>query len=406
MFMGRNTSKVASKIIIMQCSLCHSIFWLLLLLILLTAKPVSAHHPIIVKIDAQLSPNSAQLTLFLKPLELMSVWLQECGDNPNVELNSDSLRNWIIGYVQKGIILERDGQRINNISTVILKKEFVDALFGHSERIAKIIPIVLKWNFKDFPQKLDFTFLLYGEIRYPTVFEIHTTFERIAQLQPHLVERNQKISYNLTDPFQLKIDSVLEKWEKTSKMPYKQVISYFLELGFTHVLLFGLDHILFVLGIFLLSTKFKSLLAQITVFTIAHSSAIALALFEVVSLPASIVEPVITVSIMTIAIKNIFSKQIGITRWMVIFGFGLIHGLSFGSALMEAGLPPGQMLTALLSFNLGVELAQISAVMIFIAFNFCLCNKAWFNRYASLTLNLLLVCIGLLWAMERIFQYL
>lgn len=136
----------------------------------------------------------------------------------------------------------------------------------------------------------------------------------------------------------------------------------YIKMGYTHILPEGLDHILFVLGLFLLSRKAKDLIKQITAFTIAHSLTLALALYGVVRLPSTIVEPIIALSIAFVAVENIFTTEVKAWRPYVVFAFGLVHGLGFAGALQEAGLSRSDMLPALVGFNIGVELGQLSVV--------------------------------------------
>ena len=136
----------------------------------------------------------------------------------------------------------------------------------------------------------------------------------------------------------------------------------YIPVGFDHIVPKGLDHILFVLGLFLLSTRLGSLLWQVTAFTLAHTVTLALGALKLVVIPAAIVEPLIAASIVYVAIENIFGR--GENRWrlLVVFAFGLLHGLGFASVLQEFGLPAGQFIPALLGFNVGVELGQLAVI--------------------------------------------
>jgi hypothetical protein len=138
----------------------------------------------------------------------------------------------------------------------------------------------------------------------------------------------------------------------------------YIPVGFDHILPKGLDHILFVLGLFFLSTRFAPLLWQVTSFTLAHTVTLAMAVLGIVSVPASIVEPLIAASIVYVAVENIVSDKLHRWRPFVIFGFGLLHGLGFASVLGEFGLPNGQVIPALIGFNIGVELGQLTVIAI------------------------------------------
>ncbi|WP_246107371.1 HupE/UreJ family protein [Puniceibacterium confluentis] len=141
-----------------------------------------------------------------------------------------------------------------------------------------------------------------------------------------------------------------------------QAFAGYIPVGFDHILPKGLDHILFVLGLFFLSTRIGPLLWQISAFTLAHTVTLALGAMGWVTLPGSIVEPLIAASIVFVAVENILTD--GLSRWrpLVVFLFGLLHGLGFASVLGEFGLPPGQFFPALIGFNVGVELGQLTVI--------------------------------------------
>lgn len=138
----------------------------------------------------------------------------------------------------------------------------------------------------------------------------------------------------------------------------------YIPVGFDHILPKGLDHILFVLGLFFLSMHLRPLIWQVSAFTLAHTVTLALGALGLVTVPGSIVEPLIAASIVYVAVENIFAR--GLSRWRpaVIFGFGLLHGLGFASVLGEFGLPQDQFVPALLGFNIGVEVGQLTVIAI------------------------------------------
>jgi hydrogenase/urease accessory protein HupE len=135
-----------------------------------------------------------------------------------------------------------------------------------------------------------------------------------------------------------------------------------IRLGFTHILPHGLDHILFVVGLVLLSSSVGPLLAQISAFTVAHSITLGLCLYSVVSLPSSVVEPLIALSVAYVGWENLFARRLTRRRMALVFAFGLLHGLGFAEALARLNLQPGDFLPTLISFNAGVELGQLTVV--------------------------------------------
>jgi len=159
------------------------------------------------------------------------------------------------------------------------------------------------------------------------------------------------------------------------------VAGYYIRLGFTHILPLGFDHILFILGIFFLNPNLRSVLWQATAFTVAHSITLALAASGIIHPLSSVIEPVIALSIAFIAIENIFITSLKWWRILVVFAFGLVHGMGFAGALAEIGLPEKNFLGAVISFNVGVELGQITIILLA---NYLLVahikNKEWYRR--------------------------
>jgi HupE / UreJ protein len=183
-----------------------------------------------------------------------------------------------------------------------------------------------------------------------------------------------------------------------------EVALQYLKLGFTHILPAGLDHVLFVLGLFLLSRRPRPLLLQVTAFTLAHTLTLGLSIYGVVSLPPRIVEPLIALSIVFVAVENVLSRELRPTRVALVFAFGLLHGLGFAGVLSELGLPRSEYLTALLSFNAGVEagqLAVISLAFLFLALPFQ--SRSWYRQRVVVPASCLIAAVGLYWSVQRIF---
>ena len=173
-------------------------------------------------------------------------------------------------------------------------------------------------------------------------------------------------------------------------------------LGFEHILPKGLDHILFVLCLFLLSTRLKPLLWQVTAFTVAHTLTLALSMYGVVSLPATIVEPLIAASIAYVAVENLFTSRLQPWRPAVVFLFGLLHGLGFAGVLQELGLPRDQFVVALVGFNVGVELGQLAVIgLAFLAVGWFRSMPAYRVRVV-IPASLLIAVVALYWTAERV----
>ena len=182
-----------------------------------------------------------------------------------------------------------------------------------------------------------------------------------------------------------------------------QVFKNYLQVGFVHIVPKGIDHILFVVGLFLLSSSLRPLLIQVTTFTLAHSVTLALGIYGIVSIPSSVVEPMIAASIVYVAIENIYSNKLSRWRPLVVFFFGLLHGLGFASVLTEIGLSSGYFATGLVAFNVGVELGQLSVIAAcFLLVGFWFRNKPWYRQRITIPASILIALIACYWFFERI----
>jgi hydrogenase/urease accessory protein HupE len=181
-----------------------------------------------------------------------------------------------------------------------------------------------------------------------------------------------------------------------------EIALQYLWLGYTHILPKGLDHILFVLGIFLLSPRWKTMLLQVTAFTVAHSITLALSIYGVVSLPSRIVEPLIALSIAYVAIENIVTRELKPWRVALVFMFGLLHGLGFAGVLRELGLPREEFLTALLTFNLGVEGGQLTVIAGALLLVAPFMKKDWYRQRVVIPASIAIAAIGLYWTISRL----
>jgi hydrogenase/urease accessory protein HupE len=180
-------------------------------------------------------------------------------------------------------------------------------------------------------------------------------------------------------------------------------IRRYLVLGFTHIVPHGLDHVLFVLGIYLLSRRARSVLLQVSAFTVAHSITLGLSLYNVISLPPSVVEPLIAISIAYVAIENIFLAELKSRRVALVFAFGLLHGMGFAGALQDVGLPRTEFLSALLGFNLGVEAGQLAVIAAaFLLVGRAFSDRPWYRRRIVIPASAMIACMAVYWTVERL----
>ena len=179
----------------------------------------------------------------------------------------------------------------------------------------------------------------------------------------------------------------------------------YLALGFSHIVPNGLDHMLFVLGICLLSNRARSVLLQVSAFTVAHSITLGLSLYGLVSVSPRIVEPLIALSIAYVAIENLFLSELRSWRVALVFAFGLLHGMGFAGALKDLGLPRSEFLCALLTFNLGVEAGQLTVMgAAFVLVGWHCAGRVWYRRRVVVPASALIATTAVFWTIERLFS--
>jgi HupE / UreJ protein len=175
----------------------------------------------------------------------------------------------------------------------------------------------------------------------------------------------------------------------------------FAVLGVTHILPYGLDHVLFVVGLALLSPRLRPLLAQVTAFTLAHTLTLALSSYGVVTLPSRLVEPLIALSIAYVGVENAVSPRLRPSRLALVFAFGLLHGLGFAGVLAEMGLPDRHRLAALLAFNVGVEIGQLAVIGLALGALALWALAGRSRQVVVRPVSLGIAAIGLLWTVQR-----
>ena len=210
------------------------------------------------------------------------------------------------------------------------------------------------------------------------------------------------------------LSSAASAWLKKGQAsdPYKlgsgaeqswlSIVVNYIVIGFEHIVPKGLDHILFVVGLFLLCLKFGPLLWQVSAFTLAHTITLGLSIYGLVALPPSVVEPLIALSIAYVGIENIFTRELKPWRVVLVFLFGLLHGLGFAGVLSEIGLPESEFLTALIAFNVGVELGQLSVILGAFLLVGWFRNRPWYRQVVIIPGSLAIAVIGLYWTWERV----
>ncbi len=182
----------------------------------------------------------------------------------------------------------------------------------------------------------------------------------------------------------------------------------YLATGYRHILPDGFDHILFILCVFFLSTDIRKVVIQATAFTVSHTITLGLGMYGFINPPSSIVEPLIALSIVFLALENVFSDKVKPWRLVMVFLFGLVHGMGFAAGLIEKlaenGLSRNQFILPLLGFSLGVELGQLTIILfLFFFISRPFSKRTWYRKRIVIPVSVIVALIASYWTIQRIF---
>jgi len=193
-----------------------------------------------------------------------------------------------------------------------------------------------------------------------------------------------------------------QRIRRLAAMPFYKKFYIFVKAGFEHIIPQGIDHILFVLGLFFSCITFRALLWQVTAFTVAHSITLILAAQGFVQLRGDIVEAIIALSIVWVAVENVLFKKTSKWRYSIVFAFGLLHGLGFAALLTQYGLPKDNFISMLLAFNIGVEFGQLSVLLMAFVIVRLIFIKTKYKNQLKIPASILIGLVGLYWFIESI----
>jgi len=318
--------------------------------------------------------HSVKITLLIDTLSIAE--FADVDSNQDEIIDDAELKNSydkVIGpYIQKGLIVKNNGRVLPMLhiaqSVPKLSMIQIDLLFMDSTNIGKV-SILYNLFFERSENK-------------------HTnlaTFETLdGQSFEYIFTKDKKV------------------WTGTfGKNPgFFDTARQFIQLGIQHILSWY-DHILFLLALLLVKMKFRSIVAIVTSFTFAHSITLFLSVFDIITLPNRFVEATIALTIVYVAIENLWLKDHD-HRWAITFPFGLFHGFGFASVLHEIGLPKNHEITALLTFNLGIELGQLLIVVCMFPLIRKMEKFTWWPRTMQLC-SVIIGIAGAYWFVLRIF---
>ena len=293
-----------------------------------------------------------------------------------------------------------------------------DELDNHINRLTRLFERRIRVRFNGQPVPFEVTFPDHGtpkatEAAIPTILGLTAQLEGAIPTGANTVEffasrAFANVQLTIMDlPRNMETHLVLERGARST--PYDLMAAttptattpMYVWLGITHIIPQGLDHILFVLGLFLLSPKLRPLLWQVTAFTLAHACTLTAATLGTISVDATIVEPLIAASIVYVAVENIIIERLTPWRTVIIFCFGLLHGLGFASALNMVELPNQERLLALLAFNAGIEFGQVAVIAIAAGCIGWFRNYDWYRTKIVIPASAFIALIGLAWVVER-----
>jgi len=296
----------------------------------------------------------------------------------------------ILAALTEGVVITVDGQP--------LAGHFVDAQFVAESLDAIANPLTpqmatLRWQLPPLPgERLEVSLLPGFELPWPWLVRIDSARRDLPSSRLLTPDRRA------TGVVPLGADAVVA----TSADGVFGIAWVYAGLGILHIVPDGLDHVLFILGLFLVGGRFRELVILVSCFTVAHTVTLGAAVLGFVASPAGIVEPLIAASIVYVGLEALFGFSKACVRYAVVFAFGLLHGLGFASVLGAIGLPDGQYLQALLAFNVGVELGQLlvlgAAFLLFGAFR----ARGWYVTCIVHPGAMVVAGIGAYWLLERI----
>jgi hydrogenase/urease accessory protein HupE len=208
---------------------------------------------------------------------------------------------------------------------------------------------------------------------------------------------------DLTSQYILDDDHTRTEYFAGTRQGAFAVVKKFIPSGIHHILI-GPDHLLFLVGLLLLGGSLRQLLLVVTAFTVGHSVTLSLAALDILTPPASIIEPAIALSIVYVGADNLLAQGGRDVRAWIALAFGFIHGFGFANVLREMGLPSRALGWSLFSFNFGVEIGQVMVVVVVATtFAFLRARSAWAGRHLASAGSIVVIIAGAYWFVERVF---
>ncbi len=374
----------------------------LVLSCLLCVRTLSAHTFTAIAADLLYNENELSMTLGLNILDVIAI-ITNSPTTAGTKLSHSELiadMPAVQAYLEKYVHVSVNGKRISGQCLGYIPDLTDPPKPGQplAETLPDRLPFLLIWTLPADAKQCDVQFDLLIDVVGTGV--VHANFHDGSSTQSLFRDLGAIATFDLPGTT-LNPDNV--RAEPQPQTTSTMGVWTLLKIGFLHIVPFGLDHIVFVVCLFLLSPKLKPLLIQVTAFTIAHSVTLGMAMMGWVLLPSRWVESLIALSIVVMAVENLFMRDVKPWRWIVVFVFGLIHGLGFAGSFSEIQLSEGHVAIPLLLLNIGIEIGQLCVVAACALLTCWAWKKPWYRQAIILPASGAFAGLGCWWVIERVF---
>lgn len=385
----------------------------ILALVLLVAGRLQAHTFTTLTADLLSDEDELSLTLGLQLLDALAIIEGKPVSSANsltttqLRANMPQIRAYLIEHVR----LRVDGKLITAVCPGFVPDLLNPPKPGDppAEILPDRLPFLLIWTLPKNTTAVEIEFALLIDVVGSGV--VHANLHQGDRTQSHYTNLGGTVMVTLRGPVPAPKPTIqapsttaplAEPAQEEPRITSPELnLGQLLLLGFSHIVPEGLDHILFVVCLFLLAPKFKPLLIQVTAFTLAHSVTLALAMAGIVLLPSRLVETLIAASIVVMAVENCFMREAKPWRWALVFLFGLIHGLGFAGSFSSLAMQPGDFARPLILLNVGIELGQLAVVATCAALTWWAWNKPWYNRVVVYPASIGIALLATWWTIQR-----
>lgn len=385
--------------------------WLLgLVLAVCCWRPLSAHTFPGITVDGLFVSDTVVVVVDVRPLEMIAILDDESlgGKQSLTRAEIEAGMPKVRAYLERTILLRVDGTPVRGQCLGLN----VDLLgFTADQIVERRLPFIMTWAPPREVRTVDIdfgTFLpkqLAGGVLLATLHRgkrVHAQLVEIGKVAHFAVQPESELIEDLTGTAGYGGAASAAAGGEEAVIETSGLSAWrLLVLGFSHIVPEGLDHILFVLCLFLLSPRMKPLLIQVTAFTVAHSVTLGLAMAGIVLLPSRLVETLIALSIVVMAVENCFMREVKPWRWSLVFLFGLVHGLGFAGSFSMLRLADGDFTRSLLLLNLGIEFGQLAVVGAGALLTCWLWKKPWYTSRVVIPASAAIALLAAWWTIQR-----